>query len=70
MLNTPGTIDSDYRGEVRVNLINLGGAPYLVKKGDRIAQLLISPVMHATFARLESLPPSERGTAGFGSTGK
>lgn len=69
VLNTPGTIDSDYRGEVKVILINLGNSPFYIKKGDRIAQLVIAPVMHASFVKTGTLPPTDRGEGGFGSTG-
>ncbi len=68
VLNSPGTVDCDYRGEIGVLLVNLGERPFTVKRGMRIAQLVIAPVCRA---RLEegTVPPSERGTAGFGSTG-
>ena len=69
LLNAPGTIDSDYRGEIKVVLINLGGAEYVIKRGDRIAQLVVSPVMTVSFAPTESIMGSERGDGGFGSTG-
>ena len=68
-LNTPGTIDSDYRGEVKVILANLGDAPFEVKRGDRIAQLVPAPVQHATLALVETLDETLRGVGGFGSTG-
>lgn len=67
--NAPGTIDSDYRGEVKVILVNLGAAPYVVRRGDRIAQLVLAPVARASFEPVDELPPSERGAGGFGSTG-
>jgi dUTP pyrophosphatase len=70
ILNTPGTIDSDYRGEVKVILINLGSEPYTVHRGDRIAQILFSPVIQAEFIPVMELNESERGDGGFGSTGK
>lgn len=70
VLNTPGTIDSDYRGEVKVILFNHGTGPFYFKKGDRIAQLVIMPVMRASFVRMEQLSSTERGEGGFGSTGK
>jgi dUTP pyrophosphatase len=69
VLNAPGTIDSGYRGEMGVLLINHSAIPQPFKAGDRIAQLVISPVAHATITEVSSLPPSERGTGGFGSTG-
>ena len=68
-LNTPGTIDSDYRGEVKVILANLGDEPFEVKRGDRIAQLVPAPVQRATFAEVETLEGTARGAGGFGSTG-
>ncbi len=68
-LNTPGTIDSDYRGEVKVILANLGDAPFAIARGDRIAQLVPAPVQHATLAEVESLDKTARGAGGFGSTG-
>ncbi|GHV42561.1 deoxyuridine 5'-triphosphate nucleotidohydrolase [Spirochaetia bacterium] len=68
-LNSPGTIDSDYRGEVRVILINLGSENFTVKNGDRIAQLLIAPVSKAVIEEAETLQETERGSGGFGSTG-
>ncbi|HUL08063.1 MAG TPA: dUTP diphosphatase [Candidatus Acidoferrum sp.] len=69
VLNSPGTIDADYRGEIGVILINLGAGPFTVRRGDRIAQLVVAPVARATWAVTERLPPSERGAGGFGSTG-
>ena len=68
-LNTPGTIDSDYRGEVKVILINLGQKPFIVKNGDRIAQIVVSPVEQASFCKVDVLSSTERGEGGFGSTG-
>jgi dUTP pyrophosphatase len=68
-LNSPGTIDSDYRGEVRVVLANLGTKPVLINRGDRIAQMIVAPVSRAEFEVVEELPPSPRGEGGFGSTG-
>jgi dUTP pyrophosphatase len=68
-LNTPGTIDSDYRGEVKVILANLGSDPFPIKRGDRIAQLVAAPVQRATFAEVDSLDETVRGGGGFGSTG-
>lgn len=69
VLNTPGTIDSDYRGEIKVILINLGNKDFEIKNGDRIAQLIISPVIQAQFQITDSLSETERGAGGFGSTG-
>jgi dUTP pyrophosphatase len=69
ILNAPGTIDSDYRGEIKVLLINLGSEPYTVKNRDRIAQLVISPVSRANLVEVEELPSSERQEGGFGHTG-
>jgi dUTP pyrophosphatase len=68
-LNSPGTVDADYRGEVRVILINLGPEDVVVRRGDRIAQLLISPVAQATWREVETLDETGRGAGGFGSTG-
>ncbi|AMG73116.1 Deoxyuridine 5'-triphosphate nucleotidohydrolase [Sphingopyxis granuli] len=68
-LNTPGTIDSDYRGEVKVILANLSDEPFEVKRGDRIAQLVPAPVQRAAFAEVETLDETARGAGGFGSTG-
>jgi dUTP pyrophosphatase len=69
VLNAPGTIDSDYRGEVEVILINLGAQAFTVKNGERIAQLVISPVIRVSVSEAEQLSKTERGTGGFGSTG-
>ena len=69
-LNSPGTIDSDYRGEVKVILQNHGAEPYTIADGDRIAQMVIAPVSRARFMVAEALPESERGSGGFGSTGR
>ena len=69
-LNTPGTIDSDYRGEVRVILANLGAEPFEIVRGERIAQLVPAPVQRAAFAEVESLDGTARGAGGFGSTGR
>ncbi|HET9273271.1 MAG TPA: dUTP diphosphatase [Methyloceanibacter sp.] len=69
LLNTPGTIDSDYRGELMVILINHGDEPFLVRRGDRIAQLVIAPVSHAEIVAAEELAATARGPGGFGSTG-
>jgi dUTP pyrophosphatase len=69
-LNTPGTIDCDYRGEVKVILANLGAGPFEVKRGERIAQLVPAPVLRAEFAEVDSLDETHRGAGGFGSTGR
>jgi len=69
ILNAPGTIDSDYRGEVRVVMVNLSKEPYTIAPGDRIAQLIIAPVQQVTFVAAD-LAESERGEGGFGSTGR
>ncbi|MFP4502389.1 MAG: dUTP diphosphatase [Candidatus Hydrogenedentota bacterium] len=69
MVNTPGTIDADYRGEIRVILINHGHEPFSVKRGERIAQLVVAPVSHAVWEECGSLPPTSRGEGGFGHTG-
>lgn len=69
VLNSPGTIDADYRGEVRVALINLGGGPFDIRRGDRIAQLIIAPVTIANLVEVEVVTATERGEGGFGSTG-
>ncbi|HEX5185222.1 MAG TPA: dUTP diphosphatase [Allosphingosinicella sp.] len=68
-LNTPGTIDSDYRGEVKVILANLGDAPFAIVRGERIAQLVPAKVQRAAFVEVESLDATGRGSGGFGSTG-
>ena len=70
VLNTPGTIDSDYRGEIKVILINLGKNDFVIKNGDRIAQMVISPVIKTEFEIVDELPNTLRGLGGFGSTGK
>ena len=67
--NTPGTIDADYRGELKVILINLGDAPFVIARGDRIAQLVAAPVQMARFTEVEELDETVRGSGGFGSTG-
>jgi dUTP pyrophosphatase len=67
--NTPGTIDSDYRGPLGVALVNLGAAPYVVSHGDRIAQCVIAPVLQAGFEVVDELDSTARGAGGFGSTG-
>lgn len=67
--NAPGTIDSDYRGELRIGLINLGREPFAITHGMRICQMVISPVAHAAVVEVDELDPTVRGTGGFGSTG-
>jgi dUTP pyrophosphatase len=69
VLNTPGTVDADYRGEVKVILINLGQEAFEIERGMRIAQMVIAPVTQASFAEVDSLTETARGTGGFGSTG-
>lgn len=68
--NTPGTIDSDYRGPLGVALINLGAEPYTIHHGERIAQLIIAPVVQAAFQMVDALSDTTRGSGGFGSTGR
>ncbi len=70
ILNAPGTIDADYRGPVSVILINHGAESFVIRRGDRIAQLVIAPVQHARFEQRDSLADTERATGGFGSTGR
>lgn len=67
--NTPGTIDSDYRGELKIIMINLGAETFSIRRGDRIAQLVVAPVQIATFTEVAELDDTARGTGGFGSTG-
>jgi dUTP pyrophosphatase len=69
VLNTPGTVDADYRGEVKVILINLGDAPVTINRGMRIAQMVIAPVTQAAMVETDELPETLRGEGGFGSTG-
>ena len=69
-LNTPGTIDSDYRGEVKVILVNLGQEPFEIRRGERIAQLVPAPVLRADFIEVDALGETVRGSGGFGSTGQ
>jgi dUTP pyrophosphatase len=69
VLNTPGTVDADYRGEVKVILINLGDDAFEIERGMRIAQMVIAPVIQASFTEVDTLPETARGTGGFGSTG-
>jgi dUTP pyrophosphatase len=68
--NTPATIDSDYRGELMVALVNLGTEPFRITRGMRIAQMIIARVERVAFVPVEELPPSTRGTGGFGSSGR
>src|SRR6185503_4510069 len=68
-LNSPGTVDADYRGEVQVILMNLGKAPFTVRRGDRIAQMVIAQVAHARLEEVQELSATVRGGGGFGSTG-
>ncbi len=68
--NTPGTIDSDYRGPLGVLLINYGSDPFVIAHGDRIAQLIVAPVVQAVFSEVDALAATERGVGGFGSTGR
>jgi dUTP pyrophosphatase len=70
LANTPGTIDSDYRGPLGVLLVNLGTEPYTVAHGERIAQLVVAPIAQAAFPVVGALPPTGRGGGGFGSTGR
>ena len=70
VLNSPGTVDADYRGEISVLLINLGDAPFCIARGDRIAQLVIAPVMTVTLEQAETLEITDRNAGGFGSTGQ
>lgn len=70
MVNSPGTIDSDYRGVVQIIVINHGGEPFPVQRGDRIAQLVIAPITRAKFIESEELPETKRNEGGFGHTGK
>ena len=69
VVNAPGTIDADYRGEVKVALINLGSAPFVIERGARIAQLVIAPVTRVTWEQLDALDGTARGSGGFGHTG-
>jgi dUTP pyrophosphatase len=70
IINTPCTIDSDYRGEIRIPLLNLDTAPQEIAHGERIAQLLVAPVLRIEWESAETLPATERGAGGFGSTGR
>jgi dUTP pyrophosphatase len=67
--NTPGTIDSDYRGELKIIMINLGAEPFAIARGDRVAQLVVAPVQPARFIEVDTLDETTRGAGGFGSTG-
>jgi len=67
--NSPGTIDADYRGEIKIIVLNAGPEPFTVERGQRIAQLVVAPVVRAAWAEVETLPGSARGARGFGSTG-
>jgi dUTP pyrophosphatase len=69
-LNTPGTIDSDYRGEVKVILINLGQEDFVIQRGERIAQMIVAPLLQASWLETDSLDETARGAGGFGSTGR
>ena len=69
VLNSPGTIDADYRGELKVILINLGNKTFIVERGTRIAQMVLCPIVKARFKEVESLDDTDRGAGGFGSTG-
>jgi len=69
ILNSPGTIDSDYRGEIKVIMINLGDQPFVINRGDRIAQMVMCPVSRAVITEVSELPPSKRSDGGFGHTG-
>jgi dUTP pyrophosphatase len=70
VLNSPGTVDADYRGEINVLLVNLGSEPFTIRRGERIAQMVIAPVTRAELVRAVSLSSTERGSGGFGSTGR
>src|SRR5690348_9992763 len=70
LINSPGTVDADYRGEIKVLLVNLGSAPIAVRRGDRVAQLVIAPVARAELIEVAELGPSSRGSGGFGHTGR
>ena len=70
VLNTPGTIDSDYRGEIKIIIYNHGNTEFVINNGDRIAQMILSPVLKIEFEEINDLPETIRGEGGFGSTGK
>ena len=69
LINSPGTIDADYRGEVKIGLINLGREPYCIRRGDRVAQMILAPLVQARLQVRELLDETERGSGGFGHTG-
>ena len=70
VLNTPGTIDSDYRGEIKIILFNHGANDFIINNGDRIAQMVLTPIVKIELEEVKNLPGTIRGTGGFGSTGK
>jgi dUTP pyrophosphatase len=70
VLNSPGTVDADYRGEINVLLINHGDAPFSIRRGERIAQLVIAPIVQAQLVPVTALAATDRGSGGFGSTGR
>ena len=70
LLNAPGTIDTDYRGEIKIIMANLGQEPFTVRRGERIAQMVIAPVLTATLSTVDELPETERNSGGFGHTGR
>lgn len=70
LLNSPGTIDADYRGEIRIIIANLGREPYTIERGDRIAQMVVAPVTHVDWEPVKELENTARGEGGFGSTGR
>jgi dUTP pyrophosphatase len=70
LVNSPGTIDPDYRGEIGVIIINHGQEPFVIRNGDRIAQMVIAPFIRAELKEVEELPPTQRGVGGFGHTGQ
>jgi dUTP pyrophosphatase len=70
VLNSPGTVDADYRGEINVLLVNLGREAFTIRRGERIAQMIVAPVTRVELARADSLPATTRGSSGFGSTGR
>ncbi len=70
VINAPGTVDADYRGEVKVALVNLGQAPFRVERGERVAQLVVAPVYRVAWDVVDEVPATERGAGGFGSTGR
>jgi dUTP pyrophosphatase len=70
VLNSPGTVDADYRGEINVLLVNLGQEAFTIRRGERIAQMIVAPVTRVELARADTLPATSRGSGGFGSTGR